>query len=298
MSRDRLGEFRAEAQPGDGYYPAPASLEMGNLNPAGSDPSGFHEQIRGIEQELEAIQQQVDQVDRLNQRTLQAVGEDQSNRCRQERDQVSTEIDQLIRRAQGGLEELTTENQRLPVGAPDTAARKGRTAAVTRRFQEVIERYRELEDVYWNKSRDRLKRQYKVAKPLATDEEIEQALDDERAGQVFTQSLLSSTRVGDARRVMREVETRQLEMRQIEKKALELNALFVRLNEMVHAQQEVIDNIEVQVGNTVTDTAAANEQVEKAISIRKRTRKKLWILTIIVILIIIAIVLAVVFSVK
>ncbi|KAJ1925013.1 hypothetical protein IWQ60_004835 [Tieghemiomyces parasiticus] len=299
MSRDRLGEFRAEAQNRDDDYrqASPQAMEMGAVSSHGG-PTGFQDMVREVEQDIEAIQQQVEQVDRLNQRTLQAVGDDQISRCRQERDQVSGQIDQLIRQAQGRLEQVTGENQRLPPADPDTAARKGRTAALTRRFQDVIERYRELEDVYWKKSRERLKRQYKVAKPLATDDEIEQALDDERAGQIFTESLLNTSRMGDARRVMRDVETRQQEMRQIEKKALELNALFIRLNEIVNAQQEVIDNIEVQVGNTVADTAAANEQVEKAISIRKRTRKKLWILLIVVILIIVAIVLAVVLSVK
>ncbi|KAJ1980682.1 hypothetical protein H4R34_002360, partial [Dimargaris verticillata] len=77
------------------------------------------------------------------------------------------------------------------------------------------------------------------------------------------------------------------------KKALELNALFIRLNEIVNAQQETIDNIEVGVNNTVADTRVANEQVDTAIKIRRRTRKKLWCLLVLIILIIIAVALGV-----
>ncbi|KAJ1975304.1 hypothetical protein H4R35_003205 [Dimargaris xerosporica] len=219
-----------------------------------------------------------------------------TNRCREERDQLGAEIDESFRHAKGLLEQLTSQNQRLPPNSPDTNARKGRTAAVTRQFQEVVERYREIEDSYWNKSRDRLKRQYKVAKPLATEEEIDQALDDERAGQVFTQSLLTSTRVGDARRVLREVETRQQEMRQIEKKALELNALFIRLNEIVNAQQETVDNIEINIQKITADVRDTNRQTEEAINIRRKTRTKLWVLLGIGALIVVVVVVVIVIT--
>ncbi|KAJ1969424.1 hypothetical protein IWQ62_000630 [Dispira parvispora] len=295
MSRDRLGEFRAGAQqPGHGG----TGYEMNAMTPGGGNLADFHQESRQVELLIQQVAQKVDQIDRLNQRTLQAVGEEQTNRCRQERDQLSGEIDQQIKQVQGTLQQLMAQTQSLPPSSPDASSRKGRATALTRQFQESISNYQQIENTYWQKSRDRLKRQYKVAKPTAGDEEIEQALDDERAGQIFTQSLLTSSRMGEARRVLREVESRQQEMRQIEKKALELNALFIQLNEIVNTQQEVIDKIEVQVNDTVADTMAANEQVEKAVSIRKRTRKKLWILTAVVIILLIAIALILYFTLR
>ncbi|KAJ1969425.1 hypothetical protein IWQ62_000631 [Dispira parvispora] len=276
--------------------PPPQQYEMNTLNPDGSILT-FHQETLHVERLIEVVNQKVQNIDRLNQRTLQAVGEEQIKRCQSERDHESEQIDQELRMAQQALEKVTAENQQLPTTNSEAQSRRGKTTALTRKLQETIAHYQDVENAYLLKSRDRLRRQYKVARPLAADDEVEQALDDERAGQIFTQSLLTTNRMGDARRVVYEVESRQQEMRTVEKKVLELNALFIRLNEMLNAQQEVMDNIDVHVDETLADTTAANQQVEEAITIRKRTRKKLWIVAIIVLLIIIAIVLAVTLSV-
>ncbi|KAJ1981128.1 hypothetical protein H4R33_005312 [Dimargaris cristalligena] len=286
MSRDRLGEFKVTT---------PHSAVVAVDHSASSNSQAiFYEEVIRIEKQIEELQSQIDAIDQQNQRSLQAVGEDQINRSRQESDALTAEVDQHIRTLQKALEVLGESNRNV-LGPPEQAARRGRTAALTRQFQTAVEHYRDAEDRHWSKSRERLERQYKVAKPTATTEEVQAALDDERAGQIFTQSLLSSTRIGEARRVMKEVETRQREMRQIEKKALELNALFIRLNEMATTQQEMFDTIEVQVQETVKETEAANHEVTQAIEIRKRTRQKMWILTgvVLVVIAIIAIVVAV-----
>ncbi|KAJ1661037.1 hypothetical protein IWQ61_000129 [Dispira simplex] len=277
--------------------PPPQQYEMNTLNNSDGSLFMFHQETLHVERLIDLVSQKLDNIDKLNQRTLQAVGEEQIKRCQSERDHQSEEIDQDIQTTQQALEKVTNENQQLPATSSEAQSRRGKATALTRKFQEVIAHYQDVENAYLLKSRDRLRRQYKVARPLASDDEIEQAMDEERAGQVFTQSLLMTNRMGDARRVVYEVESRQQEMRTVEKKVLELNALFIRLNEMLHAQQEVMDNIDVHVNETLADTTAANQQVGEAITSRKRIRKKLWIVLIIIILIIIAVVLAVTLSV-
>ncbi|KAJ1970948.1 hypothetical protein H4R34_005898, partial [Dimargaris verticillata] len=86
MSRDRLNEFRADVQRANGPgYSNPNEMEMGSMK-NDSNLAGFYEEVRQVEYHIGSTQQKVDQIDRLNQRTLQAVGEDQTNRCREERD--------------------------------------------------------------------------------------------------------------------------------------------------------------------------------------------------------------------
>ncbi|KAJ1926282.1 hypothetical protein IWQ60_003938 [Tieghemiomyces parasiticus] len=284
MSRDRLQELQSEAR-GQDHQSMPMIPQPSELDPS----SQFYQDVRNVEQEIDTLRYHIETLSRANQRSLQAVGDAQTQRILTEVENIQTDLTTKINSIKQMLEHLTAQNQHLPHSHPDSAARRGRTTALTRTFQDTIEHYRDVDHTHWSKTRDRLIRQYRIAKPTATEDEINSAVDDERAGQIFTESILASTRMSDARRVLRSVESRQREMRQIEKKALELNALFVRLNEIVNAQQEVIDTVEIQVNETVKETEAANVQVTKAIEIRKSSRKKLWIISIIVLLVLIGI---------
>ena len=76
-----------------------------------------------------------------------------------------------------------------------------------------------------------MEREIRIARPNATPEEIERAMDS-RTGPVFAQEILSS-RVQDQRRVLQEVQGRHEELRRIETSIDELVNLFQEMQLLI-----------------------------------------------------------------
>lgn len=68
--------------------------------------------------------------------------------------------------------------------------------------------------------RKQLERQFRIAKPNATREEVKEAIQSGSGG-VFQQQILSS-RVGDQRRMLQDVQNRQQDLEKIEQSLIEL----------------------------------------------------------------------------
>ncbi|KAJ2786865.1 Syntaxin-3 [Coemansia interrupta] len=72
-----------------------------------------------------------------------------------------------------------------------------------------------------------------------------------------------------------------------------LNRMFIDMQEIVAEQQDVLDNIEQAVDNTLDHTTQANEQVKRATWLRIKIRRKKWWLLFLLLILIIAIALSV-----
>lgn len=122
------------------------------------------------------------------------------------------------------------------------------------------------------------KRQIRIAKPDATDEEVD-AMIESGETQIFAQALMQSSRRQDANVVLQRVQDRHAQVQKIENTLIELAEMFTQVNEMVEQQEEMIVDIE-QKGQEVEDNVAkGTEHIQTAIvSARARNRKKWWCL--------------------
>lgn len=89
-----------------------------------------------------------------------------------------------------------------------------------------------------------------VARPDATHEEVEKALESSNIGSAFAQQLLSS-RTAQSRKVLDEVQSRHDALVKIEQSMSELVNLFQEMQALIDVQQEVFNEIEVNVEKTV-----------------------------------------------
>lgn len=95
----------------------------------------------------------------------------------------------------------------------------------------AAETYQKIQSKYRKEYRKRMEREIRIARPNATPEEIERAMDS-RTGPVFAQEILSS-RVQDQRRVLQEVQGRHEELRRIETSIDELVNLFQEMQLLI-----------------------------------------------------------------
>ncbi|KAK9469876.1 t-SNARE [Lipomyces arxii] len=113
-------------------------------------------------------------------------------------------------------------------------------------------------------------RQYKVIQPEATDEDIQHAIDNGMAGQVFANAILQGQRVGQAKMALEDAQQRQQDISKISSTVLEIAELMQDLMAAVEAQGEQIEEVEQL-------QSKANHHVEEGLDHLRSAVKHAWL---------------------
>ncbi|KAJ1957819.1 hypothetical protein EC988_000636 [Linderina pennispora] len=322
MSRDRFQELQGQSQGGygggysagnsnqwSGYQASPHEqrIEMNNFGYNSGAAGGmntdneFFGLVDKITEQMSQVDQRIQQISQLHEQALNATSESKHTQAASDRDRLVGDTNSVIteiKRDLQRIDQVLQSSQNDPsVSKSQHVARASRQQGLAKKFSEQIQRYRQMEHQYSQRNKERLERQYRIARPDATESEIANAIENDQAGQVFAQSVMQTSRVGEARRVLRDVEERQADIRKIEQTINELAQMFSEVSEMVNRQQEMIDNIESAVEDTHVHVETARQEVDKAIVFRKKSRKRLWCILALVVILIIIIVLIIYFTV-
>ncbi|KAJ3313397.1 hypothetical protein HDU76_002657 [Blyttiomyces sp. JEL0837] len=144
------------------------------------------------------------------------------------------------------------------------------------KVNEAVKAFWQVQSEIKSSNRDQIVRQYRIARPGASDQEIQNALDSGRAD-VFSQEILSS-RVADQQRILGAVQDRQKQLEQITKSMEELVSLTQELQHLIDEQTYLIDETDQHVENTVQAVQSGVAQLEVANKKAASARKKKWII--------------------
>lgn len=264
-----------------------------NNNPDGQ----FFHLIDTANDKMAQIDGRIGQIAQLHEQALEATSENKYRMIADDRDRLVAETNDVISSIKQTIDSLARATKDPSVPKSQRATQAARQQALAKKFSDQLQRYRQMEYQYSQRNRQRLERQYRIARPDATDEEVNQAINSDQGGQVFAQAVMHSNHMGEARRVMRDVEERKADLAKIEITINELAELFVEVSEMVNQQQEVIDSIEGAVEDTHGAVELGNKETKNAIMYRIKARKKTWCIISIVIVIIVIIIVVVYFKV-
>jgi len=184
------------------------------------------------------------------------------------------------------LKEIDTENKQLEKSAKGTAQYRIRTnmhQTLTRKFLDLMQEYQEVQTKYKNKYRERVERQYKIAKPDATQDEIDEALESGNT-QIFQKQILDMQHHAQAKEALIYIENRHRDIMRLEQSIKELHQLFLDMAILVEAQGELIDQIEYNVSQSVAYSKEAVKQLNQANQLQKKSRKKMCCLIIILLI--------------
>ncbi|ORX89825.1 t-SNARE [Basidiobolus meristosporus CBS 931.73] len=278
MSRDRLAGIKG----GYANLEDPVAMELGSVqhvDPANSLNS-FLQEVTETEDAISLFQQNVRRIQELHSNVLDAFSEEQITSLSNQTDKLVSETFQLGNSIKLRLKGLAS----------------GRYSALQEKFMEAIKRYRAVEQESRNRYRERMERQYRIVKPDASEEEIEQVLSENGGNQVFAQALMTSTRSSEAREVLKEVQSRHDDIKKIEKSIVELARLYEEMQTLIMLQDEMVQQIDSHMESTVNHGYEANKQMDQAIGYAKASRKKKICLFVFFLLLVIVIVLVVYFT--
>ncbi|CAG8545155.1 2920_t:CDS:2, partial [Scutellospora calospora] len=156
----------------------------------------------------------------LYKRTLITVTEDESSR-------MSRQIDLLISetsRISGQISHKLTDQ---------TQMRSTQHATLAKVFMDTMTSYRNMQVENAKKYREKIIEQYHIVNPDATQEEIDNLIDND------INKLQSSAQSNQSRTILTEIQDRQHDVRRIEKSINELNEMFRDIQALVIEKEDV-----------------------------------------------------------
>ncbi|KAF3915868.1 Syntaxin-2 [Arthrobotrys entomopaga] len=230
------------------------------------NPQAFFGEIAEIRQKNSDLNDSISKLENLHHVSLNRV--DESPDDAQDIETTTAEITAANNDLAQRIRMLKSKN----VNDPDKFNQCG---VLQRSFEATLNRYRQVEVSYQGKIGERQRRQFKIANPDATEEELRAIATGSATTQVFADATKRS-RTGAARSALAEVETRQQDIQRISKAMLELTQLFEQMNQLVVEQQEVVDTVESHAAKVEEDTSHAVNELTTAIKSAEGARRKKW----------------------
>jgi t-SNARE complex subunit (syntaxin) len=297
---DRLKELR-KANP-EAASDEPIStddVELGVKKGKNAEPTDesefmneFFQDVGSIKAAMGNIRRNIKLVEEKYVQSLTSVNIEQGNKSGSEIQQLIDTNNRLVTEVRSMLDNMKKKNQQYDAKgstATETRIRANMHSTLTQKFLELVQEYQEVQTSYKNKYQEKIERQYKIAKPDATQSEIEDAIESGDSSKVFATQILDSHLHQQAKNALAYIEARHADIKKIEVSIKQLHELFVDMAILVDAQGEMLNQIEYNVSQSVDYIKKGNEQLVGAIKQQKKSRKKMYILICIMVVIIIVI---------
>jgi len=288
--------FKDLQKTGGGTEASHEDIELGIKEEAGSDGqdfmNAFFRDVGLIKGAMSGIRKNIKQIEEKYVIQLNSVSVDQNK--------GSNEVQALIDTTNG---QVTEVRHRLDKLKSDTAAFQNSKAAtstevriranmhstLTQKFLELVQEYQEVQTTYKNKYKEKVERQYKIAKPDASPDEIEDAMQSGDSSKIFANQILDTHLHKQAKDALAYIEARHKDIVRLEASILELHQLFVDMAVLVDSQGELLNQIEFNVSQSVAYTTDGVSELKKAVEYQKKSRKKMLIIIVILVIIIVVV---------
>eukprot|EP01118_Nematostelium_gracile_P009538 TRINITY_DN3232_c0_g2_i1.p1 TRINITY_DN3232_c0_g2~~TRINITY_DN3232_c0_g2_i1.p1 ORF type:complete len:295 (-),score=100.24 TRINITY_DN3232_c0_g2_i1:29-913(-) len=278
---DRLGDLLDSDDDRD--------LEVG-VEPTGDNEfmRQFFDDVNSIQEGMSSIRRNLLLIEEKYAQSLGAMDLDKGAKSSEELEELITRTNLESQDVRNKLKDLEESKKKSKEGAANAKIRANMQGALTKKFLDLMQEYQELQTKYKNKFRERVAVQYKMVKPDATAEEIDEAIDSGDT-QIFAKAILDTERKNQAKNALAYIENKSNDIKRLEQSIMELHNLFLDMAILVEAQGELIDQIEYNVTTAVTNTTEAVKNLQGANKYQKKSRKKLFILMCIVVVVIIVV---------
>jgi len=265
----------------NGYSPV-----NGNGSPPDSPPrnrggndvaSQYAGRISTINNDIKALWQYVDKLDSLYSKNYNEIRRNENIETTKRINELEGRVTAEIQKITNQLKGIKSECERI-TNPRDRKMVLNQVNNASNNLKKVFDVYSDKRMKNMEQGRNKMIRQYQILNENATLEEAERYVDSHPGGSLQF-SMLSGSKYG-----YDEAQQRRDQMEQINQSINELCDLFQDMNNMLMTQNETINIIEDNINQAEYCVEDASKQLTEAIKIRKSSRKKLWIITIIILI--------------
>jgi len=277
MASDRLAELNQLSGGGALAVGSMGSDDIESGQRGANFMGDFFGQVAEIKKVMEQVKANIEDLEKKQSKALTDVygGAD----YKQEIEDLTDDTNAMAGRVRSHLTQMDAELKRMIQQDPsanqtsDYKIRRNMHSTLTKKFMLLMESYQSCQTKYKTKYQETVKRQFKIVKPDATDDEVEQVL--EGGGEaIFTEHMLAS-RNAQARAALEDVQEKHKDIQRLESSIQELHQLFVDLSVLVESQGELLDQIEYSVSQSLSYTKTGVKELESANVYARKSRKKM-----------------------
>ncbi|KAF9290216.1 Plasma membrane t-SNARE, secretory vesicle fusion [Linnemannia elongata] len=294
MSRDRLNDYNnntdtsVHTYPSNGIYGNSTNnqtpVELAPLR--GDSLSQFFQETEVISTKIQQFQGSINEIDQLFLRNLNGRADAEAAKQLEDKtraaNNLSTEIYDRLR-----------ESNRAVRTREEYDRRKLRTSTLSKQLKDAVSRFQTVQYQNGQKSKDNVARQYRIANPAATDEDVRRLVESDQGG-AFSQQLLQQARGQQAMAALNSVQNRQRELHSLQESVVELAQLYKQLEQMISDQDVAFQEIEASVSRAESDIEKGHGEVAVALVHGYSARRYKWICLAIVLVVVAIIVVVVV----
>eukprot|EP00834_Sanchytrium_tribonematis_P000131 NODE_3_length_80033_cov_0.932970.p47 type:complete len:220 gc:universal NODE_3_length_80033_cov_0.932970:55934-55275(-) len=149
------------------------------------------EHVKGLLNKLKTL---VDKVDDSHNRSLQAVSDEDSKKTRDIVEQLMVDISGVNFEIRKILKDMDAENKDLEKAGKnntnDFRIRVTQHGLVAKQFQEQVQKYNDTQNKFKDRYKTKIEKQYKIIKPGATKEELDNVVNSPNPDALFSQQVL------------------------------------------------------------------------------------------------------------
>ncbi|EGC29034.1 hypothetical protein DICPUDRAFT_93226 [Dictyostelium purpureum] len=292
--KEEVAEQVAEASSTED--PSLNDIEMGTDDgqPVEEFMPEFYKEVGDIKVLMTSVKRSVRNIEDKYVLSLNSINVDQGSKYEEDLQSMLDQTNKSFADLKKKLDTLKINNEKF--AATKTAQptevriRSNMQNTLTQKFVEMMKEYQEIQTNYKNKYKEKIERQYKIVKPDATQEEIQEAMASGDSKKIFEETILYTHLHTQAKNALDYIQDRHNDIVKLEQSIAELHQLFLDMAVLVETQGELLNQIEANVNSTVLNTKEGVENLAEANRLHKKSRKKMYIILIIVVIIVIAVV--------
>ncbi|GJP60332.1 hypothetical protein CLOP_g17536 [Closterium sp. NIES-67] len=278
-------------------------LEEGGVEEAGEMDQRmqeFHREVKDINENMDQMRGKLTRLQEAHEESKRVT---RASAMKAIKERMEGDIDQVLKIAQAikrkieALNKANEESRKVQGCEKGSATDRQRmiiTTTLSNKLKALMNEFQELRDKFQREYRDVVERRYfTVTGQRADAETIDTLIDNGESEAIFQRAIQEQGR-GQVMDTLAEIQERHSAVQDIEKQLLELHQIFMDMAVLVESQGELLDNIEVQVGQAVDHVQHGTKQLVEARKTQLNTRKWICCGVILVIVIIIVIVIVVV----
>lgn len=164
------------------------NYEMGSMNDAappgysGDSQQEFFAEVNELRDGIDTVKANISRIESLHQRSLTDIDESTSS-------QTQHQLDALVAETSALNKNLANRIKRLKSKAASDPAKGPQVGNLDRNFKDTLRKYQTVEAAYSKRAKEQMARQYRIVKPDASEQEVEEACSDTQGAQIFSQAV-------------------------------------------------------------------------------------------------------------
>jgi len=159
---------------------------MANMNDSTSgemdSQQEFFREVNELREGIDQVKANITRIESLHQRSLTDIDESTSS-------QTQHQLDSLVADTSALNKALANRIRRLKGKATTDPSKAPQVNNLDRSFKDALRKYQSVEATFQKRAREQMARQYRIVRPDATEQEVEEACNDGQGQQIFSQAV-------------------------------------------------------------------------------------------------------------